>query len=173
MKKIISIFASICVLLLFVSANTTPAQAASYDKAYATKTLSVKSSAGTSYKTLGKIKEGSVVNVYGAVAVGKDQDDWYGYQQYGWSKIKYNNKTGWVKTHELHFADPYKWTPGVKDEVIKSLKKYYLSKNDKMKLVKADYFSNEGRYVCYVQFGGKGKWYPFVTINIKTGWYHG
>lgn len=56
------------------------------------KTLVVKSSPGTSYQTLGKIKDGTVVKVYRGVPVGKDQDDWYSYQQFGFSKIKYKNK---------------------------------------------------------------------------------
>ncbi|USK62298.1 cell division site-positioning protein MapZ family protein [Peribacillus asahii] len=173
MKKNISLFVSICLLMFCFAFNSTEAQAASYEKAYAAETLVVKSSPGTSYKTLGKIKVGSTVNVYGAVAVGKDQEDWYSYQQYGWSKIKYKKKYAWVKTHELSFADPYKWTPGIKTKTINQIKKDYVSKNDKTKLEKSGVTANQGFYTFYVQVNGKGKWHYVVTINCKTGWYHG
>lgn len=169
MKKIISLFVSICLLTFCVSLNTAEAKTASYDKAYAAKTLTVKSSAGTSYKTLGEIKVGTIVKVNGAVPVGKDQEDWYSYQQYGWSKIKYKGKTGYVKTHQLHFADPYKWTPGVKTKTINDIKKNYVGKKDKTKLEKSDL----GYYIMYVKFNGKGDWNQLVNINCKTGWYHG
>ncbi|MGE7918230.1 SH3 domain-containing protein [Viridibacillus sp. NPDC093762] len=106
-KKIITLLAGLCLVILFTSINATDAQAASYDKAYASKNLTVKSSPGTSYKTLGKIKIGKVVKVYGGVEIGKDQYDWESYRQYGWSKIKYKNKTAYVKTHELNFSNPY------------------------------------------------------------------
>ena len=173
MKKIISLFVSICLLTLCLAFNSNQAQAASYDKAYAAGTLIVKSSPGTSYKTLGKIKAGQTVKVYGGVPIGKDQEDWYSYQQYGWSKIKYKNKYAWVKTHELSFADPYNWVPGIKTKTINEIKKNYVSKKDKIKLEKSDITANMGYYEMYVQINGKGKWNYLVTINCKTGWYHG
>ncbi|MFD0048913.1 hypothetical protein ACFVHQ_06220 [Actinomycetes bacterium NPDC127524] len=169
MKKIISLFVSVCLLTLCVAINSSEAKAASYDKSYAAKTLTVKLQAGTSYKTLGKIKEGTIVKVYGGVPVGKDQDDWYSYQQYGWSKIKYKNKYAYVKTHELHFADPYSWAPGVKTRTINDIKKNYVGKKDKTKLEK----SSLGFYIMYIQIDGKGGWHSLVNINCKTGWYHG
>ncbi|HWL26653.1 MAG TPA: cell division site-positioning protein MapZ family protein [Ureibacillus sp.] len=144
-------------------------QAASYDKAYAAESLVVKSSPGASYKTVGKIEVGTVVKVYGAVPIGKDQGNASTAEQYGWSKIKYKNKTAWVATYKLSFADPYKWTPGVKTKTINDIKKNYVSKNDKVKLEK----SGLGYYAMYVQINGKGEWHYLVTINCKTGWYHG
>ncbi|MFD0826386.1 cell division site-positioning protein MapZ family protein [Neobacillus sp. M.A.Huq-85] len=173
MKKSISAFTSICLLILCFAINTTEAQAASYDKAYAAKTLVVKSSPGTSYKTLGKIKAGQTVKVYGGVPIGKDQGDWYSYQQYGWSKIKYKNKYAYVKTHQLSFANPYNWVPGIKSKTIKEIKKNYVSKKDKTKLVKSGVTANQGFYTMFIKMNGKGKWQQLVVINCKTGWYHG
>ncbi|WP_075982992.1 cell division site-positioning protein MapZ family protein [Bacillus massilinigeriensis] len=173
MKKFISFFVSICLLTLGLTFNSTDVQAASYDKAYAAVALVVKSSPGTSYKTLGKIKAGQTVYVYGGVPIGKDQGNLPSYKQYGWSKIKYKNKYAYVKTHQLSFANPYNWAPGIKTRVINEIKKEYVSKKDKTKLVKSNVTSNQGFYTMYIQFDGKGKWYQLVTINCKTGWYHG
>lgn len=174
MKKIISLFTSIFLLALCLAFNSTEAQAASYDKAYAAKTLVVKSSPGSSYKTIGKIKAGSTVHVYGGVPIGKDQDNWYAYQQYGFSKIKYKNKYAYVKVDDLSFANPYNWAPGVKSMVIKdNLSLHYISKHDKIKFVKSDINNSQGFYTMYIQFNGKGKWVYHVTVNCKTGWFHG
>ncbi|MGG1397305.1 hypothetical protein ABE288_05665 [Bacillus salipaludis] len=176
MKKFISVFTGICLLLLCFAINSTEAQAASYDKAYAAKTLVVKSSPGTSYKTLGKIKAGQSVKVYGGVPIGKDQGDWYSYQQYGWSKIKYKSKYAYVKTHQLRFVNPYNWAPGIKSKTIKEIKKNYVSKHDKTKLVKlagSGKKGSSGMYTMFIKFNGKGEWSQLVVINCKTGWYHG
>lgn len=173
MKKTISLFVSICLLMLCLAFNANEVQAASYDKAYASKTLVVKYSPGTSYKTLGKIKSGTTVKVYGGVPIGKDQGDWISADQYGWSKIKYKNKTAWVKTHELRFADPYNWTPGIKSKTINEITKNYVSKKDKTKLEKSYVNANQGFYTMYIKFNGKGEWQQLVVINCKTGWYHG
>lgn len=152
-----------------LSESKLEAQAVNYDKAYAPKTLTVKASPGTSYKTLGKIKPGSAVKVYGGVSQGKDQYDWFEYQKYGWSKIKYKNKFAWVKTDDLHFVDPWNWVPGIKTKTINDIKKRTMNKNDKYKLEKSDGIY----YVMYIKREGKGKWQYFITINCKTGWYHG
>ncbi|OPJ62597.1 cell division site-positioning protein MapZ family protein [Clostridium oryzae] len=173
MKKIIPLLLSICLLTLCLTFNSTEAQAASYDKAYAAESLTVKSSAGTSYKTLGTINAGTTVKVYGGVAIGKDQNDWYSCKQYGWSKIKYKNKYAWVKTHELSFANPYSWVPGIKSKTINKIMKDYVSKKDKTKLEKSYVSSNQGYYTLYIKFNGKGEWNQLVVINCKTGWYHG
>lgn len=171
MKKILTLLAGICLVLLITSINATDAQAASYDKAYASKTLTVKASPGTSYKTLGKIEVGKVVKVYGGVAIGKDQYDWISARQYGWSKIKYNNKTAYVKTHELNFSNPYKWAPGVKSSVLKVLNKRYTPQSNQTKLKKSSSNNGIGYYDYYVK--SDGKWWRVVSINCKTGWYHG
>ncbi|MGG0655813.1 cell division site-positioning protein MapZ family protein [Rummeliibacillus pycnus] len=173
MKKIISIFTGVCLLLFFISTNATTSQAISYDKAYANQTIVVKSSPGTSYKTIGKIKAGSVVKVYGGVAIGKDQYDWPSYKQYGWSKIKYKNKTAYVKTSQLSFANPYAWAPGIKTKTLNEIKKNYVSKGDKTKLEKAYVTDGQGYYIYYIKYGGKGSWIQLEVINCKTGWYHG
>lgn len=168
MKKVFSFIAMLCLLALTIlPANDV--QAASYDKAYAAKELTVRAAAGTSYKALGKIKSGATVKVYGGVAIGKDQGDWYAAQQYGWSKIKYKGKTAWVKVNDLHFANPWSWAPGIKSKTLKKIKKDYVSKKDKTKLVKG----SENYYTMYIKFDGKGEWYQLVVINCKTGWYHG
>ncbi|MBK3496344.1 hypothetical protein JFL43_16050 [Viridibacillus sp. YIM B01967] len=157
---------------LFTSLNATDAQAASYDKAYASKTLTVKASAGTSYKTLGKIKVGKLVKVYGGVEIRNDQYNLSSAEQYGWSKIKYNNKTAYVRTHELNFSDPFKWAPGVKDRVYKSIKKNdYAPKGTPSKFVKSYAIGGIGYYSFMVK--DDGKWYQVVYINCKTGLYHG
>ncbi|MGG0789858.1 SH3 domain-containing protein [Peribacillus simplex] len=169
MKKMISLFVGACLLMLCVASNSAESQAPSYDKSYAKTTLTVKSSPGTSYKTLGTIKEGTIVNVYGGVPIGKDQGKWISAKQYGWSKIKYKGKYAYVKTYELHFADPYLWSPGVYTKTINEIKKNYVGKKDKTKLEKGGL----GQYIMYIQINGKGKWQQLVAIDNKTGWYHG
>lgn len=144
-----------------------------YDKAYAAQDLVVKSSPGTSYKTLGEIKAGTDVKVYGGVPIGQDQGDWYSYEQYGWSKIKYEGQTAWVATHELSFADPFNWAPGIKSATINEIIKDYVSENDKIKLEKSSVTANVGFYTMYIQYNGEGEWHQLVVINCKTGWYHG
>jgi uncharacterized protein YgiM (DUF1202 family) len=175
MKKVISVFVSICLMALFVAFNSTEAQAASYDKAYAAKTLVVKASPGTSYKTLGKIKAGTIVKVYGGVPIGKDQGNWYSYQQYGWSKIKYKNKYAWVKTQELKFANPYNWAPGIKDRFENELVKQGYARSKKSIRYKKGYIfpgtKGQGFYRVYTDLSGP--YYPVVNVNVKTGWYHG
>lgn len=173
MKKIISLFVSICLVMVCSTFNSIEAQAASYDKAYAAKSLVVKSSAGTSYKTLGTIKAGQTVQVYGGVPIGKDQSNWPSFKQYGWSKIKFKNKYAYVKTQELSFADPYSWVPGIKSKTIKEIEKNYVSAKDKTKLEKSNVSANQGYYTMYIKFDGKGDWHKLVVINCKTGWYHG
>lgn len=172
MKRTVSYLVAIGIILSLLFSSNINSQAASYDKAYASKNLTVKVSPGTSYKTLGKIKLGTSAKVYSGVPIGKDQENWYSYQQYGWSKIKYGKKYGWVKTHDLTFTNPYSWVPGIKSKTIKDIKKNQnVSKKDKTKLVRSKYETNF--YVMYIKFDGNGKWYPFVNINCKTGWYHG
>ena len=55
--------------------NNENAQAADFEKAFAKKTILVKSVPGESYKTLGKLKAKTSVKVYGGVPIGKDQED--------------------------------------------------------------------------------------------------
>ncbi|WP_299514889.1 SH3 domain-containing protein [uncultured Rummeliibacillus sp.] len=165
MKKISTLLFTSLFSALLLSTIPIHSQANNYDKAHAIKALTVRADAGTSYKALGKIKKKSVVKVYGAVAVGKDQMKWSGASQYGWSRIKYKGHVAYVKTHELTFVNPYKWTPGVKQKVVKSLKKNYGIKEYKFVKLSPQY------YTCKTKINGK--WTDFVTVNCKTGWYHG
>lgn len=174
MKKKISLFVSICLMLLCFAANSTEAKTVSYDKAYAAKTLVVKEYPGTSYKTVGSIKVGSLVKVYGAVYPGWDQKNLSDAQWFGWSKIIYKNKYAYVITNQLKFANPYNWVPGVYSEDMNSIYNYPgTTKKDKFKLVKYGTINTQGIYVVYIQRNGKGSWQEFVNVNCKTGWYHG
>lgn len=159
-------------LIEFTSLNNTQE-----DIAYAAQTLVVKSSPGTSYKTLGTIKPGELVKVYGGVPVGLDQGNLGGAAQFGFSKILFNNQYAYVITYQLKFADPYNWAPGVESDVINSVyANGYVSKSDKIKLVESASSSQNGSagfYTMYVQRNGTGNWIELVTINCKTGWYHG
>lgn len=178
MKKASLIFMSICLLMLcltFNAADATTKKAKNYDNARASKTIVVRQYPGDIYKSLGKLKSGTAVKVYDGEPAGWDQDDWYGYQMYGWNKIKYKNKWGYVKTHELKFSSPHNWVPRVKERTLKEIKEEYVGKKDKTKLkkLKLDKGDTIGYYQMYIQYNGKGKWYPLVSINCKNGWYHG
>lgn len=145
------------------------------DKAKAATALVVKSSAGTSYKTLGTIKAGTAVEVYGGISSGLDQGDWYGYQMYGWSKIKYGNGYAWVKTHELRFANPYNWAPGIKEKFENDIVKqgYANSKTSIQYKIYKDtphIDIGAGVYQVYTDVSGQQ---CVVNVNVKTGWYHG
>lgn len=144
-------------------------QAPSYDKAYASKALDVKSSPGEPYKTLGTIETGTTVEVYGGVPIGQDQGDWFSYQQYGWSKIKYKNEYGWLKTHDLIFSDPYAWAPGIKEKFENDIvTQGYAHKKESIRYVRGTY---QGFYSVYTDVSGPER--PVVSVNAKTGWYHG
>lgn len=144
-----------------------------FDKAFAMETIAIKSSPGEIYGTIGVIPVSANVKVVGGVPIGYDQEDWAGYEMYGWSKVKYNGLTGWVATHNLSFQNPYSWVPGVKDTTLNRLIKDYVGKNDKFKLVEDGVFNGAGLLEFYVQTDGVGQWYRVVSINPKTGWYHG
>lgn len=144
-----------------------------YDRAFTNEQVAIKSSPGTSYRTLGVAPAATELKVIGGEPIGFDQKDWYAYEQYGWSKIKYNGQTGWVPTHDLSFADPYNWAPGVKETTINEIKRNFVTSKDKIKLEKSDVVGGIGLYALYVQINGKGEWQYLVTIDPKTGWYHG
>lgn len=174
MKKIILLFTSIFVLTLCVAFNFANAQTLTYDKATAAKILTVKSSPSQTSRTLGKLKVGTPIQVYGGVPVGTDQYNWYGYQQYGYSKIKYGKTYGYVPAYQLKFANPYNWAPGVYTSVMKSLyANHYVSKKDTIRLYKGGVYANQGIYDMDIKRNGKGDWIPWLGINCKTGWYHG
>lgn len=143
-----------------------------YDKATATKDFIVKASPAKSAKTVGNIKAGQAVQVYGGVPTGEDPDQVYTVNQYGWSKIKYNNKYAYVITYELKFADPYNWAPGVKVEFEASLEKSgYVESMDTIRYERAGISGNQGYLAVYAEY--EGVEYRIVSVNVKTGWYHG
>ncbi|MEG0385842.1 MAG: stalk domain-containing protein [Solibacillus sp.] len=147
--------------------------AGEFDSAIALDTIDIKSSPGEIYSTIGVIPADANVKVVGGVPFGYDQEDWYSHEKYGWSKIQYEGLTGWVATHNLSFQNPYSWAPGIKDNTLNQLQKEFVGKGDKFKLVEAGAFNGVGSLEFYVQFDGVGQWYRVVSINPKTGWYHG
>jgi len=141
------------------------------DQANATKSLVVKSSPGTSYNTLGTIKAGTTVEIYGGVPVGIDQYNWASYQQYGWSEIKYGNKYAWVDTSNLKFANPYNWAPGIKAKFENELvKDGYARKKTSIQYKKPSTYASQGFYQVYTDLYGQN---CVVNVNVKTGWFHG
>ena len=142
-----------------------------YDKAYAPNELIVRCLPGESYKSPGIIKKGTMIKVYGGVPIGEDQNNVCSSKQYGWSKIKYNNSDAWVKTHELKFANPYNWAPGIKekfeDKMVgengyankKSSIKYKIWKDEP----KIDI--GPGVYQVYTDISGQ---HCVVNVNVKT-----
>ena len=132
----------------------------------------VKSLPGTSYGTLGTIKAGTTVEVYDGVPIGMDQGDWYSYQQYGWSKIKYENEYAWVKTDELEFDNPYNWVPGIKEKFENKMVEegYALTKTSIQYKNAYAGDTGSGFYQVYTDLYGQN---CVVTVNVKTGWYHG
>ncbi len=169
MKKLtILLMALVFIGSIFVI-NNENAQAADFEKAFAKKTILVKSAPGESYKTLGKLKAKTSVKVYGGVPIGKDQENASTADQYGWSKIMYKGKYAYVPTHELKFEHPSAWTPGVKAKAIAEIKEQFVSKNDKIRLV----YDRNSYYEVFIQKEGKGEYQYLVYINCKTGWWHG
>lgn len=144
-----------------------------FDKAYAMTSLAIKKSPGEIYGSVGVIPVGADVKVVGGVPIGYDQEDWISADMYGWSKVKYDGKIGWVPTHNLVFENPYSWAPGVKDVTLNEIKKSYVGPKDKIKLVEGEIYGAIGFYSLHIQVDGVGKWYYLVTINPKTGWWHG
>ncbi|MBU3110148.1 Ig-like domain-containing protein [Clostridium lacusfryxellense] len=160
---------------LTLNIKNTVEQSANYDKASAAQSIVVKSSPGTPYKTLGTIKAGTAMEVYGGVPIGMDQDNWYGYQQYGWSKIKYKNNYAWVKTHELRFSNPYNWAPGIKEKFENDIvKQGYARTKESIQYKIYEKLPagaiGPGFYQVYTDVSGQQS---IVSVNVKTGWYHG
>lgn len=125
--------------------------------------------AGTSYKVVRSIPKGKSVRVTGGKAIGTDQWKLPAYKQYGFSKISYKNKVGYVKTSDLRFVNPYKWAPGIKKEA-NAYAKYY-GEGKAYRFIKSGKYTTVGHY--NVQLKIKGKWQTIGTINCKTGWAHG
>lgn len=141
------------------------------DLANATKSIVVKSLPGTSYKTLGTIKNGTTVEVYGGVPSGIDQGNWAEAQKYGWSEIKYENKYAWVDTSDLKFNNPLSWAPGIKEKFEKQL----IANGDARTKEEIHYknpsiYANEGFYEVFTDLYGTNH---VTNVNVKTGWCHG
>lgn len=146
-----------------------------YDKAYAPKNIIVKSEPCVSSVTLETIKTGTMIKVYGGVPIGTDQGNFSGAQQYGWSKIMYNNSDAWVKTGDLTFADSYNWAPGIKEKFEDDIVKQGYANNKSSirysREVGGPYIpKGEGVYRVYTDVSGAN---PVVNVDVKTGWYHG
>lgn len=164
-KIIIALFS----LALIFSVVGNEASAASYEKAKAVKKMKVYKKAGTSYKVVYTVPKGKNVTIRGGVAVGLDQGNLAGYQQFGFSKISYKGKTGYVKTSDLRYKNPYKWAPGIKKEANAYAKTY--ADGGAYRFVKSGTYKTVGNYQVQIKFNGK--WQTIGGINCKTGWAHG
>lgn len=166
MKKILSM---VFVLMLVSSLWSTQASAASYDRAKTAKTVKVYVKAGTSYKVAYTVPKGKAVKVIGGVDVGWDQDRWYSPDQFGFYKITYKNKKGYVAQGNLNFTSAYSWVPGVKAKAKKYAKSY--ADNNPYRFVKSKKYGKDGYYS--IQHKWNGTWYTIGRVNCKTGAIHG
>lgn len=78
------------------------------------------------------------------------------------------------KASESKAASPYEWAPGIKEQFEKSVvdENGYIDSRDHI-IYKKGYVNdkNEGYYLVYTIIDGKEV--HIVTVNVKTGWYHG
>lgn len=144
-----------------------------FDKASTATSLEIKKLPGEIAETVGILPVGADVKVIGGVPNGYDQEDWSNADMYGWSKVKYDGRIGWVPTHKLVFENPYSWAPGIKDVTLNEIKRRYANPKDKIKLVEDEVYGGRGLLTLYIQSGGAGQWNYLVTIDPKTGWWHG
>lgn len=165
-KKLVAIVFAVILIWSGVQVN---ASAATYDKAKTAKQVKAYKKAGTSYKVLYTIPKGKVIKVTGGVAVGVDQGNLASYQQFGFSKITYKNKTAYVKTTDLRFTKPYNWAPGIKKKANAYAKTY--AEGGPYRFVKSGKYKTAGNYQVQIKFDGS--WYTIGGINCKTGWAHG
>lgn len=158
-KLLILCITAVALIAFTLSFPTTNASAASSTEIAYVKSASIKVKERRSdkSKTIGKLKAGQTVKVYST-----------SYE--GWSKIKYKNKYRYVSMFDLLFAEPDKWSKGVKAGVIKrAIKNGHLEPGQKYKFKKS--VNDPGYYQMYVEFDGH--WYRNFTTNCKSGWYHG
>jgi len=162
MKRLLTIFVMFILVLSFFSFNSVKTEAASTEKAFVnvkSGTLNVRSGAGTKYKKIGSLKKGAKIAVY---------SNTYS----GWSKIYYKNKKAYVATKYVKFADPYEWSPGVKEEFEDEMVKWgYADSKDTIRYAKPRIYNNQGSYAVYAEIDGVEMY--IVGVNVKTGWYHG
>jgi len=78
------------------------------------------------------------------------------------------------KAEEEAEASPYEWAPGIKEQFEKSVvdENGYIDSRDNIIYKKGPVNDkNEGFYLVYTIIDGKEV--QIVTVNVKTGWYHG
>ena len=78
------------------------------------------------------------------------------------------------KAAEAKAAAPYEWAPGIKEQFEKSVvdENGYIDSRDNIIYKKGHVNDkNEGYYLVYTIIDGKEV--HMVTVNVKTGWYHG
>jgi hypothetical protein len=77
------------------------------------------------------------------------------------------------KAAEAKAASPYEWAPGIKEQFEKSvIENGYIDSRENFIYKKGPVNDkNEGFYLVYTIMDGKEV--LIVTVNVKTGWYHG
>ncbi|MEH6962243.1 cell division site-positioning protein MapZ family protein [Priestia megaterium] len=82
------------------------------------------------------------------------------------------NKNSTVTQPTEKAYDPYEWAPGVKEEFEAELvKQQYADSVDTIRYEKSQLYNNQGFYTVYAQMDGVEMY--VVTVNAKTGYYHG
>ncbi len=159
----------VCLLLLpFLNPSIpTSAKKASYDVATTNNIVKVYAKPGTSYTVVGKLKKNVSIKVIGAVAMGSDQKHYYSAKMFGFSKITYKGKTRYIKTSELKFKNPKQWSPGVKEAFEKEVVREFKQEKIPYKFV----YIGHSNYTFKIKQGKR--WLDYVTIDCKTGKYHG
>ena len=66
--------------ILMANNKTIIVNVGEFEKAFATETITIKSSPGESYGTIGFVSVGENVKVIDGVPIGYDQQDWFGYE---------------------------------------------------------------------------------------------
>lgn len=160
MKKIALIIGALLLLFSFSQENV---YAASYDKATTAKKVKVYAGAATSERVRFTIPKGKAVKVIGGESVGWDQYDKILAEQFGFYRVSYKGKTGWIIQGSLKFKNPYKWVPGIKQQAIEYVD--YYADGDPYKMVKSGVSdTTEGYYIVFA------KWYRIGYVNCKTGY---
>lgn len=68
--------------------------------------------------------------------------------------------------------DPYEWAPGIKDKFEKDIvARGYANSRADITYKKSGIFNNQGYYLVYAKIDGKECY--LVSVNVKTGDYHG
>lgn len=87
-------------------------------------------------------------------------------------KLKGENDNAKQKEKEENVYNPYEWGPGVKDQFEQSLlENGYIDSIDTIRYEKSGVFNNQGYLQVYAELDGQE--FLIVTVNVKTGDYHG